>query len=154
MVSRRLAALLLLLILAHADQARTANTWYVAPTTTGTANGSIDHPFTSFSSAQSAAVAGDTIYVRGGTYNLSSTVTLSKTGTAANPFTMLAYPGETPVLDFRGEAYSATNSGQKGINLSGNYWRVKGLTVQYAADNGVSVSGSNKIVEQVHSTQH
>src|SRR5689334_10692241 len=119
MVSRRLAVLCLVIILSHVHEVRAANTWYVAPTTTGTANGSIDHPFTSFSAAQSAAVAGDTIYVRGGTYNLSSTVTLSKTGTAANPFTMLAYPGEAPVLDFRGETYSATNSGQKGINLSG-----------------------------------
>lgn len=154
MVSRRFAVLFFVIILTHAHRACATNTWYVAPTTTGTANGSIDHPFTSFSSAQSAAVAGDTIYVRGGMYNLSSAVTLSKTGTAANPFTMLAYPGETPVLDFRGEIYSATNSGQKGINLSGNYWRVKGLTVQYAADNGVSVSGSNNIVEQVISRQN
>lgn len=133
-----------------------ANTYYVAPTTSGTANGSIDHPFTSFTTAINTAVAGDTIYVRGGTYNLSSTVNISagKSGTAANPYSLLAYPGEAPILDFRGEAYSATNSGQKGLNLNGSYWRVKGLTIQYAADNGVAIGGSNNVVEQVVARQN
>ena len=111
---------------------------------------SITNPFTSFTTAISTAVAGDTIYVRGGTYNLSSTISIgsSKNGTAANPYNLLAYPGESPILDFRGETYSATNSGQKGISLNGSYWRIKGLTVQYAADNGlpspVRITSSSK----------
>src|ERR1700743_1765914 len=74
-----------------------ANTYYVATTTTGTADGSIDHPYTSISTAITKAVAGDTIYVRGGTYNLTSTLNISggKSGTSANPYSLLAYPGET-----------------------------------------------------------
>jgi hypothetical protein len=133
-----------------------ANTYYVAPTTSGTADGSIDHPYTSFSTAIGKAVAGDTIYARGGTYNLTSTISIGsgKAGTAANPYSLVAYPGETPVLDFRGETYSATNAGQKGISLSGSYWHIKGLTIQYAADNGISISGSNNTVEQVISRQN
>src|SRR3954466_114634 len=131
-----------------------ANTYYIATSTSGTADGSIDHPFTTFSSAITKAVAGDTILVRGGTYNLSSTVSVNKNGTAANPFNMLAFPGESPILDFRGETYSATNGGQKGVNVSGSYWDIKGLTVQYAADNGVSISGSNNTIEQVVSRQN
>jgi hypothetical protein len=133
-----------------------ANTYYVAPTTSGTPNGSITNPFTSFTTAISTAAPGDTIYVRGGTYNLNATISIGsgKNGTAANPYNMLAYPGETPVLDFRGETYSASNSGQKGINLNGSYWHIKGLTVQYAADNGVAIAGSNNIVEQVTSRQN
>src|SRR3954470_8566421 len=131
-----------------------ANTYYIATSTSGTADGSIDHPFTTFSSAITKAVAGDTILVRGGTYNLSSTVSVNKNGTAANPFNMLAFPGESPILDFRGETYSATNAGQKGISLSGSYWHIKGLTIQYAADNGISISGSNNVVEQVVARQN
>jgi hypothetical protein len=133
-----------------------ASTYYVATTTTGTADGSIDHPYTSISTAITKAVAGDTIYVRGGTYNLSSTLNISsgKSGTAANPYSLLAYPGEAPILDFRGETYSASNAGQKGISLSASYWHIKGLTVQYAADNGISISGSNNIVEQVIARQN
>jgi hypothetical protein len=154
MVSRRFAALVVVTLFAHTYQARAANTWYVAPTTSGTANGSIDHPFTSFTTAMNTAVAGDTIYVRGGTYNLSSTISISKNGTAANPFSMLAYPDETPILDFHGEAYNAMNNGQRGISIGGSYWHLKGLTVQYAADNGISISGSNNTVEQVIARQN
>jgi hypothetical protein len=136
--------------------AHSANTYYIAPTTSGTPNGSIDHPFTSFSTAISTAVAGDTIYVRGGTYNLSSTISISssKNGTAANPYNLLAYPSETPILDFRNEPYSASNSGMKGINLNGSYWHIKGLTVQYAADNGIAIAGSNNVIEQVVARQN
>src|SRR3954469_12075130 len=156
MSCRRLAVLAIITIFAHVHSAAGANTYYVAPTTTGTANGSITNPFTSFSTAISAAAAGDTIYVRGGTYNLSSSISIgsSKNGTAANPYNLLAYPGESPILDFRGETYSASNSGQKGINVSGSYWDIKGLTVQYAADNGVSISGSNNTIDQVVSRQN
>ena len=95
-------------------------------------------PFSTFA-MRLAAVAGDTIYVRGGTYNLTSTISIGsgKSGTAANPYSLLAYPGESPILDFRGETYSATNAGQRGSAVSGSYWHIKGLTVQYAADNGI-----------------
>lgn len=151
-----LIAIASLYFVATSQNAKGANTYYVATTTSATPNGSIDHPFTSFSTAISTAVAGDTIYVRGGTYNLSSTISISgsKNGTAANPYHLLAYPGESPILDFRGEAYSATNNGQKGISLNGSYWRIKGLTIQYAADNGMAIGGSNNIVEQVVSRQN
>ena len=92
MPHRRLAVLAIITFLAHAHGAFGANTYYVAPTTTGTPNGSITNPFTSFTTAINTAVAGDTIYVRGGTYNLSSTISISssKNGTAANPYNLLA----------------------------------------------------------------
>src|SRR6185295_2175603 len=133
-----------------------ANTYYVAPTTTGSPNGSFASPFTSITTAINTAAPGDTIYLRGGTYNLNTTISIgsSKNGTAANPYSLLNFPGEAPVLDFRGEAYSATNSGQKGISLNGSYWRIKGLTVQYAADNGIAIAGSNNIVERVIARQN
>src|SRR3954464_9035064 len=153
---RRLAIVLFLMVILRAQGALGANTYYVAPTTTGTPNGSITNPFTSFATAISTAAPGDTIYVRGGTYNLSSTISIgsSKNGTAANPYNLIAYPGESPVLDFRVETYSATNGGQKGISLNGSYWRIKGLTIQYAADNGLAIAGSNNIVEQVVARQN
>jgi 3D (Asp-Asp-Asp) domain-containing protein len=133
-------------------------TYYVAPTGGSDSNSGTDigTPFATISHAISTAVAGDTIYLRGGTFNLSANISTgsSKVGTAANPFNLFAYPGETPILDFRGEAYSANNSGAKGITVSGSYWHVKGLTIQYAADNGVNVSGSNNTIEQVVSRQN
>jgi hypothetical protein len=134
-----------------------ANTYYVAPTgSSDSNNGSLGAPFATFTKAITTAAAGDTIFARGGTFNLSTTVSISgsKNGTAANPYHLLAYPGETPILDFRGQPYSASNSGLKGISLNGSYWHIKGLTIQYAADNGIAIGGSNNIVEQVVTRQN
>jgi hypothetical protein len=130
--------------------------YYVAPGGVDSNNGSIGAPFVSFSKAISTVTPGDTIWVRGGTYTLSSTISIgsSKDGTAANPYQMFAYPGEVPILDFRSETYSDSNSGQKGISLNGDYWHIKGLTIQYAADNGIAIGGSNNVVEQVVSRQN
>jgi len=134
-----------------------AATYYVAPAGGNDLNsGSLGSPFASFAKAINVSTAGDTIFARGGTYNLASTVSISssKSGTAGNPINLLAYPGETPILDFRSQPYSASNSGLKGISLNGNYWHLKGLTVQYAADNGIAIGGSNNIVEQVVARQN
>jgi hypothetical protein len=139
---RRLAVLAIITFVAQSHAAFGANTYYVAPTTTGTPNGSITNPFTSFTTAMNTAAAGDTIFVRGGTYNLTAPIAISKVGTAANPYHLFAYAGETPILDFSGEG-----SGQQGIQLKGSYWQLRGLTIQKARDNGILISGSNNVAE-------
>ena len=134
-----------------------ATTYYVAPSGgSDSNNGSIGSPFATFSKAIGVSTAGDTIFARGGTYNLATTVSISssKSGTALNPIKLFAYPGEAPILDFRGQPYNASNSGLKGISLNGSYWHLKGLTLQYAADNGIAIGGSNNIVEQVVARQN
>jgi hypothetical protein len=134
-----------------------AATYYVAPTGGSDANnGSIGSPFATFSKAISMSVAGDTIFARGGTYNLSTTVSISssRSGTANNPIKLFAYPGEAPILDFRNQPYNANNNGLKGISLNGSYWHIRGLTIQYAADNGIAIGGSNNVVEQVIARQN
>jgi hypothetical protein len=80
-----------------AFQARAAD-YYVSTTgnnTTGT--GTISNPWQTISKGQSALNPGDTLYVRGGRYYES--VEITKEGTAGNPITIKAYPGETPILD-------------------------------------------------------
>jgi hypothetical protein len=131
--------------------------YYVAPTGgSDSNNGSLGSPFSTFGKAIGLAAAGDTIFARGGTYNLSTTVSIgsSKSGTAAKPISLVAYPGETPILDFRGQPYNNNNGGLKGISLNGSYWHLKGLTVQYAADNGIAIGGSNNKVEQIVTRQN
>jgi hypothetical protein len=41
-------------------------------------------------------------------------------------------------------AYSSTN---RGIQLSGQYWHIKGFEIYRAGDNGMNISGSNNIIE-------
>jgi hypothetical protein len=133
--------------------ARAGNTYYIAPGGSDASNGqSTAAAFATFPKAISTASPGDTIFVLGGTYNIAGTVTIgsSKVGTAANPFKLFAMAGQTPVLNFAGEA-----AGSRGIQLDGNYWQIKGLTVANAKDNGINVTGSNNTLEQlkVHNNQ-
>src|SRR5204862_2946110 len=65
-----------------------AATYYVAPTGGSDSNsGAIGAPFATISHGVSVAHAGDTIYLRGGTFNLSSALSISTThnGTAPSP---------------------------------------------------------------------
>ena len=130
-----------------------AATYYIAPTggsdTIG--SGTLLQPFATFSYAINQAQQGDTIYARGGTYNLTSTISIgsSKSGSAALPYNLMAYNNELPVLDFTGQPSGGSS---RGIQLDGNYWNIKGLTIQNAKDNGINIQGSYNIINQVRLT--
>src|SRR3954452_5686903 len=95
-----------------------AATYYVATNgSDSSTTGSQAAPYATIPKAIGKAVAGDTIFVRGGTYNIASTIGISKAATAANPYHLLAFSGETPVLDFAGEA-----AGARGVQLDSDYW--------------------------------
>jgi hypothetical protein len=119
---------------------------YVSPSGTDGAAGTVTAP-TTLTSAISRISAGGTIYLRGGTYAYSSTVTIpaGNNGTSAARTTISAYPGETPVLNFSAQTESSTN---RGIQLNANYWKIYGLVVERAGDNGIYVGGSNNVVER------
>jgi hypothetical protein len=122
-------------------------TYFVSPTgSDSSTTGSIDAPYKTIGKAVTMSVAGDTIYLRGGTYSLSATVTISKSGSSSSRFHLIAYPDDTtrPLLDF---SVMAEDSGNRGIRLSGSYWTIYGLDIYKAGDNGMNVSGSNNIIE-------
>ena len=121
-----------------------AKTYYVSFGGSDAAVGTISAPFLTITKAHSVAAAGDTVFVRGGSYVLTTTINLSKSGTAANGFFLMAYPGERPLLDFSSMAVSSSN---RGIQLSGSYWYIKGFDVKGAGDNGMFISGSFNTVE-------
>lgn len=119
---------------------------YIAPDGNDANPGTFTQPFGTFSKAIAEAMPGDTIYVRGGTYLLSSTITISaaKSGTADKLITMTAFKDEIPLLDF-----SSQSLGSKGISLRANYWHIIGLQIKGAGDNGMEINfGSNNIIER------
>ncbi|MGX1368641.1 hypothetical protein RKD19_004000 [Streptomyces canus] len=119
---------------------------YVSPSGTDSAAGTVTAP-TTLTSAISRISAGGTIYLRGGTYAYSSTVTIpaGNNGTAAARTTLSAYPGETPVLNFSAQTESSTN---RGLQLNADYWKIHGLVVERAGDNGIYIGGSHNVVER------
>jgi hypothetical protein len=117
----------------------------VAPGGSDGAAGTLSAP-TTLASALTRIAAGGTIYMRGGTYTYTSTVTIATSGTSGARKTLSAYPGETPVLDFGAQSEDSAN---RGIQLYADYWHLYGLVVQHAGDNGIAVGGSNNVIERV-----
>ncbi|WP_426512491.1 family 16 glycoside hydrolase [Dactylosporangium sp. McL0621] len=120
---------------------------YVSPTGSAGNPGTQASP-TTLASAITRVTAGGTIYVRGGTYSLSSTITIAagNNGTSGALKNITAYPGETPVLNFSAQSEDPAN---RGLSVNGNYWHITGLVVERAGDNGISIGGSNNTIERV-----
>ncbi len=115
---------------------------FVAPDGLDTNIGTIDSPFKTITKAVSIMAAGDTVFLRGGTYVMTVQISISKKGTTAGKYYLFAYNNERPLLD-----YSSTSLGTRGISLSGTFWHFKGLDIKGAGDNGLYITGSNNIIE-------
>lgn len=120
---------------------------HVSPAGDDTNPGTLNSPFKTVQKAIAVAEPGDTIYLRGGTYPNSQTITIAKSGTPAARIKLWAYPGEKPVLDFSTQPYGSSNRGVL-LTTGGNYWDFKGLEIMRAGDNGVKVEGSHIRFEQ------
>ncbi|MFD9445901.1 carbohydrate-binding protein [Streptomyces sp. NPDC060006] len=119
---------------------------YVAPGGTDSAAGTQAAP-TTLTSAITRITPGGTIYLRGGTYRPSQTITIpaGNNGTTSARTKLSAYPGETPVLDFSAQSEDTAN---RGLAVNGSYWHVSGIVVERAGDNGIFVGGSNNVFER------
>jgi hypothetical protein len=119
---------------------------YVSPSGRDGATGTISDP-TTLTSAITRVAAGGTIYLRGGNYNLATTVTIPPTnnGTASALKKLTAYQSEKPVLNFSAQTEDPAN---RGLAVNGSYWHVYGITVERAGDNGIFVGGSNNVLER------
>lgn len=73
---------------------------YVSPTGTGT--GTSTSPYGSIQSAVNAAIAGDTIYLRAGTYKPTSNIQFKTNGTRTSPITVRSYQTEKVIIDGEG----------------------------------------------------
>lgn len=133
------------------------NTYYIAVDGSDSNTGSIGDPFGSFDHAIAISNPGDTIYVRGGIYMLDHRIMFEKGGTEAAPIKLYAAPGENPILDFSNNPLSPPNpaispddraNGMQ-FGAGGDWWHLKGLTVQNAPFYGVRVFGSHNTFEQL-----
>ncbi len=114
--------------------------YYVSLNGSDSGSGTIGNPFRTIEKAVSVVQSGQTIYVRGGIYYLTTTITITKSGTVNSVISLSGYPGEIPVLNFSGQALGSSNSG---IVLTGSYWHIRGIEITGAGDNGMKIDGGN-----------
>jgi hypothetical protein len=138
----------------------TGPTFYVATSGDDGNPGTITKPWKTWQKGFSSLVAGDTLYIRGGTYTdylgeykgtyYGVRVGGGHDGTPAKHITVSAYPGETPVLDCSGASLKDFDGPHDGLLLdSVHYWDLVGLTVAnvreygdlHASAGGHAVSG-------------
>jgi parallel beta-helix repeat protein len=124
-------------------------TYYVATPANGgkdSNSGKIDTPFATWGKLSSVLVAGDIAYIRGGTYRSTGIASdnahvrwESLKGTITNTIEILAYPGETPILNL--DNITPTASYCFVLFMNGcNYVHVKGLRITGCPQ---GVSGNN-----------
>lgn len=139
-----------------------ATEYYVAPTGSDSNPGTIDQPFGSVQKGADTALAGDIVYLRGGTYAITTPKTsgagllFSKSGTSdTNRIKYFAYPGEVPLLDFTNLKIS-TSGYTMGVSVTGSWLHFKGIEeccvpMNTYSNNGFAVDGgSNDIFESLN----
>ncbi|TWT30783.1 right-handed parallel beta-helix repeat-containing protein [Blastopirellula retiformator] len=126
----RLAVVLGFLALANIAPAAD---WHVAPDGDDANAGTLEAPLATVMKGQELAAAGDTVYIRGGTYNNFAEPLRVRWYNVANhlhksDISYVAYEGETPVFDFSavptnrrvtGFLVTGTNITLKGIHVTG-----------------------------------
>lgn len=126
-----------------------AANFYASPTGKGSGN-SLSDPG-SFATGRSKLSSVDTLYLLSGQYDIDSKVSINASGTSSKYKVIAAYPGETPVFDFRAQPYGKeiTGSDNTGISISSGvkYLHIKGLTIRYAGKVGLLNQGSNCLIE-------
>ena len=139
-----LIATLLTLLLFHARVASGAG-WVVSPSGDDANPGTAENPFLTFARAAEAALPGDVVSFRGGTYPVHDEVVLTRSGLAGSPITFAAWPGETPLLDGGGEPGGIVTLGP-GVS----YVKLSGFTMRGFRIWGLFLEGGNKGVVLDH----
>ena len=107
------------------------NEYWVSPTGSDSNLGTQASPYKSIIRAQNPAQAGATIWIMPGTHAINTKQALVKVGTQAMPFKVWAVAGARPILDFASQPRGDNN---RGIEISGNYWHLRGLDVARVVD--------------------
>ncbi len=114
-----------------------ANTYYVSTSGNNSNSGTLNNPWKTIDYGQSQLVAGDILYVRGGTYV--ETVYISNSGTAANPIVISAYQNEQPIID--GQTTLPDKNWRALLTLKGSYIHVTGFEIKNSNITGTYLGG-------------
>ncbi|CAN5777442.1 right-handed parallel beta-helix repeat-containing protein [soil metagenome] len=128
----------IILFLACSSLAYSA-TWHVSPSGDDKAPGSLEQPFATIQRAQESAASGDTVFVRGGTYQVKESqialrkddkacvTVLDKSGMPGSPITYCAYREEKPVFDYSDVKPEGVRI--DAFHITGSWLHLQGLEV-------------------------
>jgi hypothetical protein len=142
-----------------------ATEYYTSPSGNDSNSGTINSPFKTIGKGVEKLKAGDILYLRTGTYVEEIYVTQS--GNEKSPITIMAYPGESPVVDGENKIPSSNwgslvtlegdyvylagievkNSNGMAVILIGQYDKASQINAHHARENGILVSGDYGIAE-------
>jgi hypothetical protein len=133
---------------APADAPLDGMIYYVAPSGNDDNPGTVAYPWRTIQKAANTMVAGDTVYIRAGTYP--EQVIPQNSGSAGQPITYAAYPGETAIIDGTHVAVPEYNGL---FNLMGqDYIRVSGLRVIHSDYYGIVAENSSYVTIEYNYT--
>ena len=124
----------------------TPRAYYVSPGGSDSNPGTMTLPWRTITKAGNSVVPGDTVYVRGGTYPES--VTLSRSGSPSGNITIQAYPNEKPVIT--GNSLSMSSWGSL-VSISGSYITFSGFEVSNSRYIGIIIKGTHDVVDNAFS---
>lgn len=131
-------------------------TYYLSPVGNDNYSGTIQQPCFSLNKIWNNLSAGDTVYLRGGTYRYTSTQFLTdKSGVADNLINIWSYPGEIPIIS-KSELF--TYKWASGICFTGDYFHWRGIEITGFAQESASIyvglrvtNANQNIFEQINS---
>src|SRR6202142_429592 len=135
-----------------------ATEYYVSTPGSDSSPGTQASPVATLQKGADTAAAGDTVWIRGGTYKITTPassgagIQLSKSGTSdTNRIKYWAYPGETPLFDFS-NLQIANGAYTFGFVIGGSWVHLKGLEeccvpMNTKANNGFANNGHDNPLE-------
>lgn len=144
-------------------------TYFLSPYGNDANPGTIAAPWQTMEAAAIRVQAGDTVFLRGGTYlNPASAWTTS--GTQGKPITISGYADEKAVLDGQGvypthdgsymiailgdwylvENLEIANSGQSGVLSRGTHVTLRNLEIHHSHQAAITLTGDYDVAEYVH----
>ncbi len=126
-------------------QAATPTHYYVATNGSDNNPGTEARPFRTLAKGVRVLRAGDTLYIREGTYH--EEIVVSASGTADSPITLSAYPGEHPIVD--AENVLPLSPEESLFLLTGDHLILSGLEIKNVRGLAVQVEGSYTTVRNM-----
>jgi len=121
------------------NAAHSSQTYFVATNGDDSDPGTFEQPWSSIQRASETMVAGDIVFIRGGSYY--EQVSTIRDGNSSNGYiAFTAYPGETPIIDGTG-----VEAGNDGFTVSNSYVRITGLEIRNWDGHGFRVSDVHHI---------